>query len=174
MSLVRGVRERMWNINEIKRELSSHQSRFLCFLVDTYPSSFSPLPTRKGCFAWPSLLQLCVCAAKMNWRKQVGTRQGEKEQSKGSFSVFLCVTAMGEMAYIFLLWSIKITCYTSKGMSLSKGSSSCSLFNHLLTTCGSAVDENKAAFSSNSSPEFCFSQYSDSIIHPAPRTKGFT
>lgn len=168
MSLVRGVGERTRNINEI----SSYQSRFLCFLVDTF--LFLPLPARKGCFAWPSLLQLFICAEKMNLKKQVGTRQREKEQSMGSFSVFLCVPAMGEVAYIFLLGSIKITCYTSKGMSLSKGSSSCSLFNHLFTTCGSIGDENKAAFSSNSSPEFCFSQYSDSIIHPAPRTKGFT
>lgn len=86
---------------------------------------FLPLPTRKGCFAWPSLLQLFTCAEKMNLRKEVGVRQGGKEQSMGGFSVFLCVLAMGEMAYIFLLGSIKITCYTSKDLSLSKGSSSC-------------------------------------------------
>lgn len=173
MSLVRGV-EREQGIEMKLKEDSLPVSPGSCVVLWTPILPLSPPAKQRGvlCLALPSPgLHLC----RENESEEAGWNEaGEKEQSTGSFSVFLCVPAMGEVAYIFLLGSVKITCHTSKGMSLSKGSSSCSLFNHLFTTCGSIVDENKAAFSSNSSPEFCFSQCSDSIIHPAPRTKGFT
>lgn len=163
----------MKKINGSWRELPSHRSRCYCFLVDICPPSFSTLLTRKGWFAWPSLLLLFIGAGKMTLRSRLDGGMAEEKRSTGSFSVLLRVTVLGKMACIFLLWSIKIICYTSKGMSLKKGSGSCSLFNQLFTTCGSILDENRIAFSSNSSPEFYSSQYSDSVIHPASRTKGF-
>jgi len=98
----------------------------------------------------------------------------EEERSTGSLSIFLRLTVLGKMAYIFLLWSINIVRCTSKGMSLKKGSSPCGLFNQLLATGGSILDENRISFSSKSSPELYVSQYSDSIVRRAPRTKGFT
>lgn len=89
----------------------------------------------------------------------------EEESSTGSLSIFLHVTVLGKMGYLFLLWSITVIRYTSKGMPLEMGSSSCSFFNQLLTTCGSILDENRIAFSSNSSPEFI----SLSILTPEQR-----
>lgn len=165
----------MRNINKIEGELSSHQSRFFCFLVDTYSLPLPPhCQPERGALPGPPFSISSSVQRKWIWGSSVERGRGKRSGAREASSVFLCVAAIGEMTYIFLLWSIKITCYTSKGMSLSKGGSSCSLFNHLFTTCGSIVDENKAAFSSNSSPEFCLSQYSDSIIHPAPRAKVFT
>lgn len=101
----------------------------------------------------------------------MGGGMEEEECSTGSLSISLHVTVLGKMAYLILVWSVKVIRYTSKGMSLKKGSGSCGLFNQLLSTCGSILDENRIAFSSNSSS---FALYSDSIIHPAARTKGFS
>lgn len=108
ISLVRGVGERTRNINEIEGELSSHQSWFLCFLVDMYSSTFSPLPTRKGCFAWPSLLQLFICAEKINLRKQIGMRQGKRSKAREA-SVFF---------FVWLPWG-KWPTYFCSGLSKS-------------------------------------------------------
>lgn len=156
-------------------------------------SNSLPISPGATVFLWTSILPLSLpcrpergalpdppfsCSSsvqrKLIWGSRLDRGTEEEERSTGSFSIFLHVTVLRKMAYIFLLWSIKIIRYTSKGMSLKKGSGSCGLFNQLLTTCGSILDENRIAFSSNSSPEFYFSQYSGSIIRPAPRTKGFT
>lgn len=156
-------------------------------------SNSLPISPGATVFLWTSILPLSLpcwpergalpdppfsCSSSVQrkwiWGSRLDAGMEEEERCTGSFSVFLHVAVLGKMAYIFLLWSIKIICYTSKGMSLKKGSGSCSVFNQLLTTYGSILDENRIAFSSNSIPEFYFSQYCDSIIHPAPRTKGFT
>lgn len=53
---------------------------------------FLPLPSREGCFAWPSLLQLFICAEKMNLRKQVGMRQGKRSRAQeASVFFFVCL-----------------------------------------------------------------------------------
>lgn len=44
----------------------------------------------------------------------------EEEHSTGSFSIFIYVAILEQMAYIFLLRSMKRICYISKEMSLTK------------------------------------------------------
>lgn len=160
----------MRKISEVEEQLPSHQSSFLWTSI--LPLSHPCWPERG---ALPDRPFSCSSSVqrKWIWGSQLDGGMEEEERSTGSFSIFLHVTVLGKTAYIFLLSSVKIIHYTSKGMSLQKGSGSCGLFNQLLTTCGSILDENRTAFSSNSSVEFYFSQSSDSIIHPAPRTKGF-
>lgn len=75
----------------------------------------------------------------------------EEEHSTGSFSIFIYVAILGQMAYIFLLRSIKRICYISKEMSLTKRSGSCGLL-----LVGSIFDENRTSFSSSFYQEFYF------------------
>lgn len=100
------------------------------------------------------------------WRKRSVAQEGSV-----FFFMWLC---WGKWPTYFCSGLSKSSAMLPKECHLKKGSGSCGLFNQLLTTCGSILDENRIAFSSNSSPEFYLPQYSDSVIHPAPRTKGFT
>lgn len=154
---------------EVEEQLPSYWSRFSLW-TSVLPLSL-PFGPERGALPDPPFF--FIDAEKMSLKSRLDGGMAEEERSTGSFSVFLHVTVLGKMAYIFLLWSTQIICYTSLEVSLKKESGSCSLFNQLFTTCGSILDENRTAFSSNSSPGFYSSQYSDSIIHPAPRTKGF-
>lgn len=163
----------MKDINKIKGELSSYRSRFLCFLVDTYPSSFSPLPTRKGCFAWPSFLQLLCREDK--FEEPGWNEAGGKGAEHGEASAFF---------FVCLPWG-KWPTYFCSGLSNSPAT--------LLKECHSAREAAVAVSLITFSPLVAASQMKTkplslqilaqnsaslsiltAIIHPAPRTKGLT